>query len=74
MSRYGKNDKSADGNQSQMSAKEVRAGPGDAGKQDKPNRLPEPPGDREQGQQAIVLLAALTFIGTATLIVLQLAA
>jgi len=55
-------------------SKEVRAGPGDAGKQDRAERLPERPGDRQKGQNAVRLLAILCAIGAAVWLILQFAA
>ena len=50
---------------------EVRAGPGDAGKQARPETLPERPGDRVKGRNAVRLLAILCAIGAAVYIILQ---
>lgn len=51
---------------------EVRAGPGDAGRQSRPETLPERPGDREKGRQGIRLLAILCAIGAVVYLILQL--
>ena len=42
---------------------EVRAGPGDAGRQDRPERLPPQPGERRRGRQATILLFGLIAVG-----------
>ncbi|SHH82526.1 hypothetical protein [Marivita hallyeonensis] len=54
-------------------SKEVRAGPGDAGRQARPERLPERSGDREKGRTAIRLFAVLCAVGAAVWLILQLA-
>ena len=54
--------------------REVRAGPGDAGRQDRPETLPAEPGDRRRGQKATMLLAALVVLGLIVWAVLSLAA
>lgn len=53
---------------------DVRAGPGDAGQQDRPERLPERPGGRQKGRNAVMLFAVLCAIGAVVWVILQLAA
>jgi hypothetical protein len=55
-------------------SKEVRAGPGDAGRQDRPERLPERPGGRQKGRNAVMLFAVLCAIGAVIWLILQVAA
>lgn len=53
---------------------EVRAGPGDAGRQDRPETLPRPPGDRRRGRQASGLLIGLVIFGLIVWVLMALAA
>lgn len=62
------------GKQGAKPSKEVRAGPGDAGRQDRPERLPERPGGRQKGRNAVMLFAVLCAIGAVVWLILQLAA
>lgn len=53
---------------------EVRAGPGDAGRADKPKELPHLPQEKRKGRQAIGLLAGLLALGVVVYILMQVAA
>lgn len=52
---------------------EVRAGPGDAGRQDRPETLPGRPGEAKRARQATRLLVGLIAVGLLVWVVLRLA-